>query len=171
VILAACPTFRFGRSSAGSPLPADCAGAELVIRSASPALHMPAWAKDYWRGKVAYYSAAMGTGDDDAAAVGRGVVILYDYSTQDEAGAHLLCPEFTHFPEFARQLVAVTVLRTLNRCRVSELSWWDAECGRECANILKLIRGVEGTRSGVLGKRGSPPVYYSDDRNEGMVGG
>lgn len=152
VLLATCPTFRFGRSSTGSPLPADCADSELVIRSASPALHMPARAQDYWRGKVAYSSAVMGSGDDDAIAGGRGVVVLYDYTTQDAAGAYLLSPEFTHAPEFTRQLVADTVLRALNRCRVSELSLWDAECGRECADILKTIRGVGGIRSGELGR-------------------
>jgi hypothetical protein len=98
VMLASMPTFRFRAPGRGSPLSDDYKGSpgcmELVVRTASPRLRPPCFVRGtvYWRGivRAALQPCAR-------PAHGKwGTVVLYDSCAQDEAGAELLSPAFTH---------------------------------------------------------------------------
>jgi hypothetical protein len=160
VLLAQLPTFRFGRSSHGSPLPKECSSSELVIRSACwdlldrerPSVIdatecLPRWTyKQYWRGSIVQWIAERYADGKS----GRGIVLLHDSTTQDEAGAELLTPTFTHSADPSNQLIATTVWNAIKRSKIWMLTHWDRDFGQHCAEELKKVPGVNGIRGGEL---------------------
>jgi hypothetical protein len=160
ILLAQFPTFRFGRSSYGSPLPKECSSSELVIRSAcwdlinrqKPTVIdatecFPKWKhKQYWRGSTVRAIADCHADDKSR----RGIVVLHDPTTQDEAGAELLVPAFTHSADPSNQLIANTIWKSITRSKMWMLAHWDREFGHQCTDELKKVPGVNGIRKGEL---------------------
>ena len=131
-MLTSMPTFRNRTCGRNSPLPADFRSmpdcCEVVVRSADvslrPALMLP-MPQRYWRGRVRLVlkpltdndatarTQVMAAGHSVAIDEGVATVVLYDARAQDEAGAELLCAEFTHQSVIRRNQVASAVWQAL----------------------------------------------------------
>lgn len=150
-MLACVPTFRFGRSGYNSPTSPVFREAEFVVRSANWHLRADTCRggrppQDYWRGKVArvFTSYTAGPGE------GCSIVVLYDETTQDEAGAELLTPDFTHKPELSKREVAHVIWRTLLRCGPWNIHGWERGFSTEIVCTLVAVSAVRGMRHGEL---------------------
>lgn len=129
-LVAVIPTIRFGKAGGDSPTKKHMKDRELVIRTAHPELHEKENKQKYFRGAVA------GVFDHDSAfhrsgAKGISLVLLHEYAAQDEAGADLLDPNFTHKPELKRQEICNVVFKALVRSRIWNLQEWDG-----CADFV-----------------------------------
>lgn len=143
-LLACFPTFRFGSAGRESPS-VRFSEAEFVIRSAHWSLRTVRPQPDYWRGRVAF----AGSSSDRC----KSLVVLHDPTAQDEQGAELLTPNFTHAPELTKQAVADVVWAAVVRAGLWNVHGWDPGCTLRAVGVLGEDRAVQGIRSGELWRR------------------
>lgn len=141
-LLACVPTFRVGKAGHNSPTSGTFKETEFVIRSALQDLQVEA-TRDYWRGKVARVFES----HDVLQGAGRSIVVLYDATTQDEAGAELLTPCFTHATKVDNTKMVTVIWRTLLRSKM----WLIAESfqSKICSTLGK-VTAVRGMQQGEL---------------------
>lgn len=109
----------------------------------------------YWRDRLEHHSESPHLCDD---AVGS-LIVLYDSSSQDEAGAELLTPQFTHHKQLGNKDIARAI--------------WNALCRARLENLDHLRKGVResieqalennSTREFLYGELAS---YIRSDENE-----
>lgn len=163
-LLARFPTFRFGHASQGSPTSDPRRSCEFVMRSADFKLGNEAAQKNppvhYWRGVVAR--------NFDPTRGGGAIFVFFDEKTQEEAGADLLTPEFTHAPSVDKRYVANVVWNTIQRSRVSNIDKWHSGFCESIRKELEDSSAVVGMLRGELGRYITQNALYDNhgDTNE-----
>ncbi len=147
--LTSFPTFRFGPAGYNTPVRPQFQHAEFVVRSSVWELRGSSKLRKYWRGHVAFFAESRTQRESEGAAV----VVLHDATTQDEAGADLLTPTFSHAPELSKQLVANVIWKAVVRSGLWNIHGWEPGFSSCIISVLSEIRAVQGIRTGELWNR------------------
>lgn len=172
VLVTCVPTFRFGRCGRDSPTEDVFKDAEFAVRSALWKLRdyvIRNGSREYWRAKVARHLGCEQARD----GAGGSLLVLYDVTTQDTAGAELLSPQFINESLLNKEELVHTIWRALLRSAPWNIHKWESNFVHNTVECLAEVPAVRGMKVGELAQnlpdldriRGVPP---DDDGNGGI---